>query len=81
MKEISQMLKSARGVFLFSIILGLGFAGLFKMSCDSRSCLIYKAPDLNNKKQVKVNEQCYNVSEEMVDCNSKSEKDKEKFLM
>ena len=81
MKEIRQMLKSDRGVFLFSIILGLGFAGLFKMSCDSRSCLIYKAPDLNSKKQVKVNEQCYDVSEEMVDCNSKNEKDKEKFLM
>ena len=53
MKEIKQILRSDKGILLFSIILGLGFAGLFKMSCDSRSCLIYKGPDLQNKKQVK----------------------------
>jgi hypothetical protein len=81
MKEIKQMLKSDKGVFLFSIVLGLGFAGLFKMSCDSRSCLIYKAPDMNNKKQVKVNNKCYDVSEEMVDCDNELEKVKDKILM
>ena len=81
MKEIKQMLKSDKVVFLFSIVLGLGFAGLFKMSCDSRSCLIYKAPDMNNKKQVKVNNKCYDVSEEMVDCDNELEKVKDKILM
>lgn len=81
MKEIKQMLKSDKGVLLFSIVLGLGFAGLFKMSCDSRSCLIYKAPDFHNKNQIKVNDKCYDVSEEMVDCENESEKEKEKILM
>ena len=81
MKEIKQMLKSDKGILLFSIVLGLGFAGLFKMSCDSRSCLIYKAPDLHEKSQIKVNGTCYDVSEEMVDCDNKDEKDKEKILM
>ena len=81
MKEIKQMLKSDKGVLLISIILGLGFAGLFKMSCDSRSCLIYKAPDLEKKRQVKVNNKCYDVSEEMVDCDNEVEKEKEKILM
>ena len=81
MKEIKQMLKSDKGVFLFSIVLGLGFAGLFKMSCDSRSCLVYKAPDLQNKRQVKVNKKCYDVSEEIVDCHNEVEKEKEKIFM
>ena len=53
MLDIKQMIKSERGIFLFSIILGLGFAGLFKMSCDSRSCLIYKKPDLNGKDKLR----------------------------
>ena len=79
MLDIKQMIKSERGIFLFSIILGLGFAGLFKMSCDSRSCLIYKGPDLNGKRQIKVNDKCYDVSEEMVDCDNEGEK--EKILM
>lgn len=81
MKEIKQMLKSDKGILLFSIVLGLGFAGLFKMSCDSRSCLIYKAPDLHDKRQIKVNNKCYDISEEMVDCDNQDEKVKEKILM
>lgn len=66
--DIKKMMKSEKGVLLFSIILGLGIAGLFKMSCDSRSCIVYKAPDMSGKKQVKVNNTCYDVSEEMIDC-------------
>jgi hypothetical protein len=81
MIDIKQMYKSEKGVFLLSIVLGLGVAGLFKMSCDSRSCLIYKAPNLNEKRQIKVNQKCYDVSEEMVDCDSENEKEKEKILM
>lgn len=81
MKEIKQMLRSDKGILLFSIILGLGFAGLFKMSCDSRSCLIYKGPDLQNKKQVKINNKCYDISEEMVDCDDEREKGKEKIFI
>tara|TARA_B100001094_G_scaffold122483_1_gene118176 strand:- start:23789 stop:24028 length:240 start_codon:yes stop_codon:yes gene_type:complete len=79
MLNIKQMIKSENGIFLFSIVLGLGFAGLFKMSCDSRSCIIYKAPDLNKMRQVKVNDKCYDVSEEMVDCDKAN--GEEKILM
>lgn len=76
MINIKQMMKSEKGMFLFSIVLGLGFAGLFKMSCDSRSCLVYKAPDLNKKRQIKVNEKCYDVSEEIIDCDNIKEEEK-----
>lgn len=76
MLNIKKMMKTEKGVFLFSIILGLGIAGLFKMSCDSRSCIVYTAPDLNEKKQIKVNDKCYNISEEMVDCEKVKESSK-----
>jgi hypothetical protein len=79
MKGIKEMMQNEKGIFLFSIVLGLGIAGLFKMSCDSRSCLVYKAPDLKNKSQIKVNNKCYDVSEEMVDCDQVD--GKEKILM
>ena len=56
---------SETGKKLFSIMLGLGVAGLFKMSCDSRSCLVYKAPEFKeNNKTVKYNEHCYGVKNE-----------------
>ena len=76
MMDLKKMMKSEKGVFLFSIVLGLGIAGLFKMSCDSRSCIVYKAPDMTGKKQVKVNGKCYDVSEEIVDCGEVNEGDK-----
>ena len=76
MLDFKKAIKSKNGVLLFSIILGLGFAGLFKMSCDSRSCLIYKGPDFQEKGQIKVNEKCYNVSEEMINCEENTNKEK-----
>lgn len=75
MLNVRKMLKSDTGILLSSIILGLGIAGLFKMSCDSRSCIVYKGPDFSEKKKVKVNGKCYDVSEELIDC-EKDNRDK-----
>ena len=53
-------------------MLGLGVAGLFKMSCDSRSCLVYTGPNFEKEnKVIKYNEKCYNVREKMLDCKDK----------
>ena len=69
MIRFQKFLMSETGKKLFSIMLGLGVAGLFKMSCDSRSCLVYKAPEFKEtNKTVKYNEQCYGVQEKMIDC-------------
>tara|TARA_Y100000816_G_C25604469_1_gene323683 strand:- start:70 stop:315 length:246 start_codon:yes stop_codon:yes gene_type:complete len=81
MKDIIKLLKTDNGILIFSIILGLGFAGLFKMSCDSRSCIVYNAPDFSKKRQIKVNDKCYDVSEEMIDCRESEQANKEKILM
>jgi hypothetical protein len=76
MLKIEKFFKTNTGNKLFSILLGLGVAGLFKMSCDSRSCLVFKGPEFKeDDKTVKYNGKCYNVEEEMTDCNtSKREK-------
>ena len=56
---------------------GLGVAGLFKMSCDSRSCIVYKGPEFKeNNKTVKVNGQCYSVKENIIQCVDDDNKEK-----
>ena len=69
MLKIEMFFKTETGNKLFSILLGLGVAGLFKMSCDSRSCLVLKGPEFTEEnKKVKYNGKCYDVKEEMIDC-------------
>jgi hypothetical protein len=76
MLKIEKLFSSSGGMKLFSIMLGLGVAGLFKMSCDSRSCLVFKGPifDDEDKKKVKYNEKCYQVREKMIPCENKKGK-------
>lgn len=71
MLQIKNFFKTDTGNKLLSILLGLGIAGLFKMSCDSRSCIVYKGPEFaENNKMIKYNGKCYNVEEELIDCES-----------
>ena len=50
MFQLKKFMSSESGKVLMSIILGLGIAGLFKMSCDNRSCLVYKGPEFKEDK-------------------------------
>lgn len=68
--------KSETGMKIISIIMGLGIAGLFKMSCDSRSCIVYKGPDMSKKKQIKYNNKCYKATEVISQCKNNDEKEK-----
>ena len=71
MIQLSKFFRSETGVKLLSIMLGLGVAGLFKMSCDSRSCLVFKGPEFNDSnKTVKINKDCYKVSENIISCDN-----------
>lgn len=73
MLQIEKFFKSKEGIKIFSVLLGLGVAGLFKMSCDSRSCLVFKGPEFNeDNKTIRYNGKCYNVQEKMMDCKDKT---------
>ena len=53
---MGKFFNSDTGRKLLSLMLGLGIAGLFKMSCDNRSCIVYKGPDFSTKeKMIKYN--------------------------
>ena len=43
--KIKKFIESKSGVFLLSVVLGLGLACIFKMSCDSQNCIVQCAPD------------------------------------
>ena len=68
--KIIKLFKSKAGVYLLSVILGLGLACIFKMSCDSKSCIVYKAPDYSEKKIIKYNGNCYEPTEHLESCDA-----------
>ncbi len=68
MIDLHRFLSSRTGVILMSIILGLGVSTLFRMSCNSRSCIVYTSPDFSKKKLIQYNKKCYEPSEKMVKC-------------
>ncbi len=70
MFKIRAFLNSRTGTILVSILLGLGLSTLFKMSCDNRSCMVYKAPSFDKKKFIRYNKKCYEPKEQMETCNT-----------
>jgi hypothetical protein len=49
---------------IFSILLGLGIAYLFKLCCDSRPYIVYEAPIIRHKNK------CYSATEKKETCDS-----------
>ena len=68
--KIKKFIGSKSGVFILSAILGLGIACIFKMSCDSHNCIVYKAPDYDEKKIIRYNNKCYEPHERIETCDS-----------
>jgi len=56
--------------YAISIILGLGLASLFRKACNSRNCLVFKAPPLKKiKGQIfKYNDKCYTFKKSSNTC-------------
>jgi|TARA_A100001015_G_C14563093_1_gene546127 hypothetical protein len=70
MFKIDEFFKTKTGMNMLSVLLGLGIAGMFKMSCDNRSCLVYRAGDLSENKIFKYNDQCYEATEKIETCDN-----------
>ena len=46
--KIQRIIHSKQGKILISIILGLGFATLFRKTCSNDSCFKFISPDIKN---------------------------------
>lgn len=69
-----EIINTTRGKYVFSILLGLGLATLFRKACTSRNCLLFRAPSLNNikGKAFGFNKKCYNFEEKSISCSKLS---------
>lgn len=70
--NLGSIMKSRRGVIIFSIILGLGLGTMFQRVCKGRGCIIYTAPQPNKIKGdiYKHDDKCYKYDTENVNCES-----------
>ena len=68
--KIQEFLHSKAGKYMFSVILGIGLASLFRKACNSRNCLLFKGPNLSNirGKTFKYNDKCYKYKENATTC-------------
>lgn len=68
-----EFLKTKSFTYLFSFLLGLGIMSLLRPICKGDSCLIQKAPDVNEitSSTYQLGSKCYQFKTEPVDCPSK----------
>ncbi len=73
MVNFDNFFHSTSGKYIFSIILGLGLATLFRTSCKGKNCYIFKAPPLEEiqDKIFKYDNKCYKFVSSATKCDSK----------
>ena len=70
---LSEFFQTKKGSIVFSIILGLGLASLFRQVCKGSHCFIVKGP---NSEEIanhvfKSDEDCFKYTPVIVDCERK----------
>jgi len=70
---INKIIKSTLGIYIISIILGLGLASLFRKACKNKNCMEFKGPKMAElKNQIYTyNENCYQFNEESIKCGTR----------
>ena len=73
--HFEKFIQTDAGRVLMSIILGVGLATLFKVSCKDRNCLLMRAPALEqlNDKIYKVEDKCYKFKSNPTKCDATKE--------
>lgn len=72
MSGISKLMRTEQGRILISILLGFGFAALFRASCKGKNCILYKGPSLEDlQKTYLFQSKCYTFNPVSVQCDKK----------
>ena len=68
--HLSKFIHTSTGKLLTSIILGFGFASLFRKICKGKNCIIYHAPPLEETKDktFKYDNKCYQFTTNNIVC-------------
>lgn len=54
---------------LLAVVLGFGLSALFKLCCDSRKCIVYRAPVIEHR-IIRHENKCYQPTERAETCDS-----------
>lgn len=70
--NIKRLLNTKLGVFLISVLLGLGLATFFYKACDGKNCLTFNGPLINeiDGKTYKFGEDCYKYTFHSTPCDT-----------
>lgn len=73
MLNFDNFFHSTTGKYLFSIVLGLGLASLFRTVCKGKNCYVFKAPPLEELKNniYRYDNKCYKFTPTASKCNNK----------
>lgn len=68
--NIKRLIHGKFSKYILSAIIGIGLATLFRKACNSRNCLVFKAPTIDKiKDQVfRYNNKCYTFNEQIESC-------------
>ena len=69
-------MKTETGKCFVSIILGIGLATLFRKSCESRNCMVFRSPPFEEIKRnvYRHDDKCFKFVEHSVSCDPKKNK-------
>ena len=70
--NIKRLIHGKFSKYVISAIIGIGLATLFRKACNSRNCLVFKAPSIEKiRNQIfKYNDKCYTFNEQVGTCDS-----------
>jgi hypothetical protein len=70
--KYKKLLTSETGKCIISILLGLGLASLFKITCKGKNCMVFKAPNPENidGKVLEFDDKCYKYKKVNTACNN-----------
>jgi hypothetical protein len=73
--NLDKFVHTTTGKYIISILLGFGLATFFRKICIGKSCIIEKAPSLNeiDNQIYNFNNKCYKLTKQHVEC-SKNKK-------
>ena len=69
---VKRLLHGRFSKYVISAILGIGLATLFRKACNSRNCLVFKAPPMDKVKDkvFRYNQKCYKFGETAQSCDT-----------
>jgi hypothetical protein len=72
---VDRLTETDAGCILFSIIIGLGLAALFRRECIGNQCIVVEGPNPNEVKfnTYKLDDRCFKYTPYIVDCNKQTD--------